>query len=233
MRRIWIVFLISFACQALPARAQTVSPVIVEYREKARGKFEVYNDTLFPLNVVVEPRSFSVDPDGEPIYRPLDPSITVRLSSMSFRLGPKQTYAVFYEASAQKTPAWFTIYSTVTGVTTADGLRIALELPHTVYLLPAKGLERESVVIVKAGTSADKKFIEAELQNKSQDFARVQEIEVTSPSGKKLFPGFPFFPGQKRNLTIVWDDPGQPQMLVLRFQKFEVKRTIQAGVTKP
>lgn len=74
------------------AVAQTISPVIVEYREKAQGKFQLTNDSDFPLFVVLEPQSFSVDKGGNPTFRPLDPGIHVSLSTMSFRLAPKQVY---------------------------------------------------------------------------------------------------------------------------------------------
>lgn len=60
---------------ASPVGAQTLQPVVVEYREKARGKFEIINDTLFPLNVVLEPKSFSISVEGHPSFRPLDEDV--------------------------------------------------------------------------------------------------------------------------------------------------------------
>jgi hypothetical protein len=41
-----------------PLGAQTVRPAVVEFPEQARGKFELVNETLFPLTVVLEPRGF-------------------------------------------------------------------------------------------------------------------------------------------------------------------------------
>ena len=96
--------LVGLALLASAAHAQTISPVIVEYREKAQGKFQLFNDSDFPLNVVLEPQSFSVNSEGAPTFRALDPSIHVRLSTMSFRLAPRQTYTVFYQASADSLP---------------------------------------------------------------------------------------------------------------------------------
>src|SRR6185437_16209743 len=100
-------------------RAQTISPVIVEYQQKANGRFQVTNDSDVPLAVVLEPESFRVDSKGNPTFYPLDPAIHLDLSSSSFRLAPHQTYMVFYKATADRLPAWFTIYATVSGKRTA------------------------------------------------------------------------------------------------------------------
>src|SRR2546423_11885628 len=88
-------------CFASWASAQTISPVIVEYSEKADGRFQIYNDADIPLTVVLEPHSFSVNEAGNATFRKLDPGIHVQLSSTSFRLAPKQTFFVFYKASAE------------------------------------------------------------------------------------------------------------------------------------
>ena len=79
-----------------PLRAQAVRPVIAEYNEKARGRFDVVNDSLVPLNVVLEAKSFSVGEDGSPAFRPLDKEIRLKLSQKSFRIPPRQTYYIFY-----------------------------------------------------------------------------------------------------------------------------------------
>lgn len=73
------------------AHAQTVRPVINELGDPAKGRVEYVNDSLFPLNVVLEPRSFTVSETGEITYRPLDPDIHLKLSTTSFRIQPQQT----------------------------------------------------------------------------------------------------------------------------------------------
>src|SRR3984893_18620485 len=127
------------------APAQTVSPVIVEFADKADGRYQIYNDGDIPITVVVEPHSFSVDSTGKATFRKLDPGLHVELSATSFRLAPKQTYYVFYKATTETFPNWFCVYATVTGPTTATGLKLALELPHTVYLLGHKSLEQSQI----------------------------------------------------------------------------------------
>jgi len=103
------------ACSALflgtTVFAQSIQPVIVEYIEKGEGKFELTNNTLTPMAVVLEPKSFNITPDGRGVYRPLDSGIHVELSTMSLRLEPKQTYYIFYKAKAEVLPAWFTVYA--------------------------------------------------------------------------------------------------------------------------
>lgn len=215
-------------------RAQTVSPVILEYREKAKGSFQITNDTVVPMNVSIEPRSFSVDPEGNPKFRKLDEQIKVRLSTTSFRLGARQTFTIFYDASAVKVPAWFTIYSTITGPPNPNGLQLAVELPHTVYLLTKKPLAKEGVAVLRAdfkkGPEAE---VEAEIENRAPEFGRVQLVELISAAGKKEYGGFPLFPGQRRILNLEWDQPGTPQRVVLIFEKFKVEQAITAGAAAP
>src|SRR5687768_9502036 len=80
-----------------PLGAQTVRPAVVEYPDQVRGKFELVNESLFPLTVVLEPRGFHVEPTGELIEAPLDTTrIQVKISAMSFRIPPRETYTVFY-----------------------------------------------------------------------------------------------------------------------------------------
>jgi hypothetical protein len=217
------------------AAAQTVSPVIVEYAEKADGRFQVYNDADIPITVVVEPHSFTVDSTGKAVFRKLDPGLHVELSSTSFRLGPKQTYYVFYKATTETYPNWFCIYSTISGPVTANGLKLAIELPHTVYLLGRKSLEQSQVSWNRAEISAEggKRLVTAEVENHGAELARVQEVEVTSTGGKQTFSGFPLFPGQRRAIELDWDQPGVPQRIVLKFPRFKLESGLkEATVVK-
>ncbi len=218
------------------APAQTISPVIVEYTDRADGRFQLYNDADVPLTVVVEPRSFSVDSTGMATFRKLDPGLHVTLSTTSFRVAPKQTYYVFYKATTETYPNWFCIYATVTGTTTPTGLKLALELPHTVYLTGRKSLDQSQVSWNRAETNAngDKRQISAEIENHGAEISRVQEVEVLSSSGgKQTYAGFPLFPRQRRKIDLDWDQPGVPQQIVLKFPKFKTESQLkEAVVTK-
>jgi hypothetical protein len=225
-------FFLATACLFLLAPlapAQTISPVIVEYTDKADGRFQLYNDADVPLTVVVEPHSFSVDSTGRATFRKLDPGLHVELSSTSFRLAPKQTYYVFYKATTETFPNWFCIYATVTGTTTATGLKLALELPHTVYLLGHKSVDQSQVSWDRAEITlkGDKRMISAEVENHGSQFSRVQEVEVVSSSGKQTFGGFPLFPGQHRQIELDWDQPGVPQQVVLKFSHFKMESDLK------
>jgi hypothetical protein len=211
------------------ARAQTISPVIQEYQQKADSRFQVYNDADVPLTVTLEPFSFSVDAKGTATFRKLDPSIHVQFSSTSFRLQPKQTYYVFYKATAEILPGWFCIYATFTGATTSDGLKLAFKLPHTVYLLGKTPLERSEVQWVRAQASveAEKQRITAEVENVGTGFGRVRQIDVTTALGKQAFPGFPLFPGQRRLIELDWPGPGTPQSIVLTFDRFKTETALE------
>jgi hypothetical protein len=214
---------------APPALAQTISPVIVEYADKADGRFQIYNDADIPLTVVLEPHSFTVDSTGKAIFRKLDPGLHVQLSTTSFHLAPKQTYYVFYKATTEAHPNWFCIYATVTGPVSASGLKLAIELPHTVYLVGRKPLDQSQVSWNRAeiSTEGGKRLVTAEVENHGAEFSRIQEVEVTSTSGKQTFAGFPLFPGQRRDIELDWDQPGVPQRIVLKFQRFKIESSLK------
>ncbi len=203
--------------------AQTISPVVVEYRDKAAGRFQIHNDGDFPVTVVLEPHGFTVDSEGSPNFTDLSPDIHLDLSTMSFRIGPKQDYYVFYKASADKLPAWFCIYANVTGGRTQDGIQLKVQLPHTVYLLGKTPGQASDISWTQALTTTDtpKPKIEAAVENHGTDVSRVREIEVTSPSGKQTYPGFPIFPGQHREFELDWDQSGTPSHIQLRFEHFK------------
>ena len=224
MKRTFLALICLFFFARL-APAQTISPVIVEYTDKAEGRFQLYNDGDIPLTVVVEPHSFTVDSTGMATFRKLDPGLHVQLSTTSFRLAPKQTYYVFYKATTETYPNWFTIYATVTGPTTATGLKLALELPHTVYLLGHKSLEESKITWNKAELTVQggKRRITAEVENHGSDYGRVEQVEVISTSGKQTFAGFPLFPGQRRDIEFDWEQPGTPKQIVLKFPKFKME----------
>jgi hypothetical protein len=203
--------------------------VIVEYADKADGRFQVYNDADIPLTVVLEPHSFTVDSTGKAIFRKLDPGLHVQLSTTSFHLAPKQIYYVFYKATTEAHPNWFCIYATVTGPVSASGLKLAIELPHTVYLVGRKPLDQSQVSWNRAeiSTEGGKRLVTAEVENHGAEFSRIQEVEVTSTSGKQTFAGFPLFPGQRRDIELDWDQPGVPQRIVLKFQRFKIESSLK------
>jgi hypothetical protein len=208
-----------------PLSAQTVRPAVVEYSEQARGKFELVNETLFPLTVVIEPRGFHVEPTGDLIEEPLDTTrMQVKISAMSFRIPPRETYTVFYEATAKSFPAWFLISSTLTGARTQTGLNVRIELPHVVYMLQPEPLRKSDVAIRSFEFDSVAKRARVELENTGTSLGRVLSSEV-SVSGKKAIPGgaFPLFPHSHRSLEIPWDDDVPPEKLVLRFANFTVE----------
>ena len=208
-----------------PLGAQTVRPAVVEYPSQARGKFELVNESLFPLTVVLEPRGFHVEPTGELIEEPLDTTrVQVKISAMSFRIPPRETYTVFYEATTKAFPSWFLISSTLTGARTQTGLNIRIELPHVVYMLQPQPLRRADVAVHAFEFDTVAKRVRVELENTSAALGRVLSSEV-SASGAKTIPGgaFPLFPHSRRTLEIPWSGDATPEKLVLRFANFTVE----------
>src|SRR6476661_9095490 len=94
---------LALACLAFapPLPAQSVSPPIAEYQVRARSSFQLINSGIFPLSVLLEVHGFTVSEQGEVQDAPLDTTrLHIKLSATSFRIPPRGTYTVFYEASA-------------------------------------------------------------------------------------------------------------------------------------
>lgn len=218
---------------ALALPAQTIRPAVTEYPVQARGKFELVNETLFPMTVVLEPRGFRVDESGELSDLPFDTAnVELKLSAMSFRIPPLASYTVSYEARAKQLPAWFMVLSSMTGARTAAGLNVRLELPHVVYLLQKEALRREGVVVhgFSFDTAARKAILE--LENTSGSLGRVLASELSGPGrgGATPFGGFPLFPHSRRRVAVPWNRDEAPDRVRLRFSHFmlEERRPVAA-----
>lgn len=212
------------------ASAQTVRPLIAELGNPARGRVEYVNDSNFPLTVIVEAKSFTVSETGEMTYAPLDPKIKLKLSATSFRIPPQQSYFLFYEASSENAPAWFVIYAAFSGfpMKTQQGLNVRLELPHTVYLLPKKSLDKSEVQITKAEYNSATKKLAIAVENTGPSFGRVLTSTLIGTK-RQDGPGFPLFPHARRLFEFAWEGGGGPQRIQLEFEKFKVEAPVTAS----
>jgi hypothetical protein len=226
---------LQLAALLLPASAlaaQSVSPPIAEYQEKARSSFQLHNGSLFPLTVVLEVRGFKVTEAGEVVDVPLDTSrVHVQLSAMSFRMPPKSSYRVFYEATGDTLPAWFNILSAMSGARTDSGLNVRLLLPHVVYLNQKQHLKKEEVAIRALElTAAGKARIQ--LENVGPHLGRVLQVNATDgkvtsePAG-----GFPLFPHSRRWTEVAWTGAALPSRISVRFARFSIDTTVAATRT--
>ena len=223
-----------FAIAPKVLRCQTISPVISEYQGHADGSFQIRNDTLQPFTVVLKPMSFSVDSNGEPTYRPLDADVHLDLSAKSFRVAPKRQYTVFYKANDAHTPTWFTIYASIISNAHAGSMNIVLDLPHTVYLLDRETPSANDIVFHPAAEKEpSNRKLSVVVENKSPDFARVSEVEVSSATDKQTYPGFAFFPGQSRVLQLDWTKSDPPKNIELHFKKFTAVHALPPDGTSP
>lgn len=224
------IFAVAISAGAI---AQTVRPVISELGNPAKGRVEYVNDSLTPLNVVLEAKSFSVSENGDLSYRPLDPNIHLKLSATSFRIQPQQTYYVFYEASAPPSPTWFVIYASFSGFPfrTAQGMNVRLQLPHTVYLLPKQRVEKADVRVVRAELKAAENKVLLEVENTGDNFGRVLQTQLANGRKKEEAPGFPIFPHSKRILEVPLEAKAEgdaaPTDVSFQFENFKVDGKLQ------
>ena len=224
--------MVTVGAAALPAAAQTVSPPIAEYQERARSSFQLSNDGIFPLNVVLEVRGFSVTEQGEVVDAPFDSSrIHLKLSAMSFRIPPRGSYTVFYEARADSLPAWFNILSAISGARTDAGLNVRILLPHVVYLNQKQPLVREQVALRRFVFDSARRKIRVQLENTGPNLGRVHQ--VSAGRGKELSapgPAFPLFPGMVRWTEVDWAGDSLPNRVNVKFARFTIDTTLAPTV---
>jgi hypothetical protein len=230
--RLFATGIFVFALTTL-AIAQTVRPVISELGNPAKGRVEYVNDGLTPLNVVLEAKSFTVSETGDVTYGPLDPSIHLKLSATSFRIQPKQTFYVFYEASAPPSPAWFVIYASFSGFAfrTEQGMNVRLQLPHTVYLLPKQRPEKSDVRILRAELNEAQNKVLLEIENTGDYFGRVLQTQLASGRRKQEAPGFPVFPHSRRIIEVPLEPRTEhdatPTEVSFQFDNFKVEEKLR------
>lgn len=211
-----------------PAAAQSVSPPISEYRTpKPRGSFVVTNQTLFPLTVVLQPKGFHVNEEGDLFDIPLDTArVKLKVSTLSFRLQPRQAYTVFYEADSDSVPYWFNIWSGITGSKTQSGINLRIELPHVVYLYQKDKLREGDVAIRYVRYRPADKQVVIEFSNSSIRLGRVQSVVMSAPKAKDAeAAGFPLFPNSVRRSRMPWADSLPPQRVEVKFDGFKLTST--------
>ncbi|MGQ0765348.1 MAG: hypothetical protein ACT4OZ_06750 [Gemmatimonadota bacterium] len=208
-----------------PLDAQTVRPAVVEYQATGRGKYELVNETLFPMTVVLEPRGFRVEENGDLVDEPFDSAnVDLRLSAMSFRIPPLSSYTVYYEAKAKKLPAWFMVLGAMSGARTENGLNLRIELPHVIYLLQKESLRKDAVLLTGFSFDSVERKATFELENNSDALGRVIGSEMSIGGVRGLpFGGFPLFPRSRRRVEVPWEGTGEPDKVVLRFANFTVE----------
>ena len=219
--------------------AQTISPPIAEYQERGRSSFQLTNTTLFPLNVVLEVRGFRITEQGEMLDQPVDTSrVHVKLSTMSFRIAPRATYNVFYEAKADSAPTWFNILCAMTGARTERGINLRIILPHVVYLNQKSPLTRGDVMIREFQLDSARGRVRVQLENTGPRLGRVLAVTASGPDGPSLpSAGFPLLPHSRRWTELGWGHPRGPTGLIVRTSKFTIDTALTAtaapGATAP
>jgi hypothetical protein len=218
-----------------PALAQSVSPPIAEYQEKARSSFQLQNASIFPITVVLEVRGFDITEQGEVIDTPLDTSrVHVKLSEMSFRLPPRGTRRVFYEAEGDTLPAWFNILSAMTGARTETGLNVRILLPHVVYLNQKQPLRRGDVAVTRVEVDRVAAKARVQLENRGSRLGRVHQLTLSDGdhSGQSAG-GFPLLPGKRRWAEVDWAGDPAPSRLTIRFARFTIDTLLSSLSASP
>ncbi len=226
-RAFGVVVLVLVAASALSA--QTIRPLISEFKSKARGKLQLVNDAAWPLRIYLEAKSFSVSEDGDIIDAPLDAGIHIKLSAMSLQIPPGQSRFVFYEATADRMPAWFVLYAVFTGFPARDfkGVSVQVELPHIVYLLPNDKLRQADLRVNLVEFRADEHKVVLDVENVGTAFGRILTTELRGQGTKVISPGFAMFPGRHRRLELSWTPDEQPDTAVLKSRDFTFDQSLR------
>ena len=213
---------------AAPLAAQTIRPLLSEFKNKARGKVELVNDASWPLTILLEAKSFTVSEAGDMIDAPLDTGIHIKLSAMTVRIPPGQSRFVFYEATADLTPAWFVLYAVFTGFPARDfkGLNVQVELPHVVYILPNERLKQADVVVSRVEFQPDLHKVFLTVENTGINFGRILATELHGVRTKVTSKGFALLPGARRRLELPWNPVEGPERIMLKSRDFTFEQKL-------
>ena len=146
------------------------------------------------MAVVLEPKSSTIDIDGNGHYRPLDSQIHLELSSNSVRLLPRQSATIFYKVTSPDTPAWLCIYAQFMPLHPGPGLNVQVLLPHTIYLYGRRPLTREDIQVTRAPFEIDTHRLEVEITNKGSAAGRVEQVHMSRGHTSTDNPDFRYCP---------------------------------------
>jgi hypothetical protein len=149
--------------------------------------------------------------------------VRLRLSDTSFRLPPRQSRFVFYEAHADASrPAWFVLFANLRGFPARNfnGVNVQLELPHIVYLLPKGRWQEGDVHVVDATYDRNVRSVSVLVENRGSWFGRVAAVTVHGPGESVTLPGFPLFPGGRRRIHLEWKHQGEPGSVMVDARAF-------------
>ncbi|HLK33239.1 MAG TPA: hypothetical protein VKT29_09130 [Terriglobales bacterium] len=104
---------------------------------------------------------------------------------------------------------------------------IQVQLPHTIYLLPKRRLQKAELSIVRAEYLPQSKKVVLRVANAGNAFGRVLEADVDGGKAKASEGGFPLFPNSQRQVEISWQSASVPRRLVLHFDRFTMETAIQ------
>lgn len=208
--------------------AQTVQPALVEVTVGKPsafidGHFDVTNDSLVPMAVVLEPKSFSIGRDGTARFRSLDAGVQLQLDVNSVRLAPRQRRTIYYRVKAAAYPVWFSVYANFMPLVHGPGVQMQLEMPHTVYLLPNAKLAPVAVSFLSL--SRDGSVLHGVMQNRSATMVRVLSVQAVGAHAKQAGSGFPLLPGGEREFDL--SVPEGPLRLVAQTAHFRVVQVVQ------
>jgi hypothetical protein len=138
----WLLLVISaLFITVYAACGQSVSPLAAEAKaaKATKGEFTVRNVGVQPITVVIEPKSFTIDKDGNTAFRPLDPGVDVKLDAMSAKVGAQQFRTFGYTVSCAQYPCAIAFYSGFGAGHTDSGIAVKIWLPTTLYICSASG----------------------------------------------------------------------------------------------
>jgi len=213
--------------------AQEVGPPVVEYRgRRGVGSFEVRNNSLFPMNVVIEPFGFIQDSLGTIAYVALDTAnVRLRLSAMTLRLPARSALSVSYEAASDSGPAWFVITSTFHGMR-RQGVNYNFQLPHVVYLQQKSPVRKDEIQLAELSVDSAARKARFKVRNASDGLTRCADGTLSATAGARAaIPAFPLFPRFQRWVTIDWPHADAPTKIRLSCTGVELtfERPTPAG----
>ena len=164
----------------------------------------------------------------------LDTDVHLDLSAKSFPGGAEAVSTpCFIRRSDAHAPTWFTIYASIISNARAGSMNVVIDLPHTVYLLDRETPSANDIVFRPGEKAEAVHQVSVVVENKSPEFTRVSEIDISSATEQQSYPGFAFCPAQARILHLDRTKSDPPKNIELRFKKFSATHALPLDGMSP
>jgi len=213
---------LALAVACAQARAQQMSPVIMEFDKKARGAVHVANTGDTPKIVSCHAQGFDPDEHGAPQSHPLDKALNVRIASERVMLPPQSSRQISFDATPAIVPAWFLVTCQFAPVERGKGMTVVMVI-SSIVIIHGGQLNPQDVALSARRVGA---AVEVTVKNNGSELARVDSGAVIGHRKQADLGTFLLYPHQKRLVKADWKETTPPETVRIQIGKNRLEAVV-------